>query len=78
MDTFTNSEDPDEMPHDAAFQQVYTVKVKDLQFKIVTGHLKYIQWTIPSMMHQARRKNLLLYRGLSDYSNGYAQLSTIF
>ena len=27
MGTFTNSEDPDEMPHNAAFR-VYTVKVR--------------------------------------------------
>ena len=35
MGTFTNSEDPDEMPHIAAFYRVYTVceDKKDLQSK---------------------------------------------
>ena len=30
MSTFANSEDPDEMQHNAAFHLVYTVKVKKI------------------------------------------------
>ena len=43
MDTFTNSEDPDEMPHYAAFHQgLYCLlRCKDLQTRKTTFFLNY-------------------------------------
>ena len=73
MGTFTNSEDPDEMPHNAAFHKGLHCLVRkktDLLTKI-TFFLKlspdtprYVQWTIPSLSYQTRRKNPLVYKGL--------------
>ena len=58
MHTLANSEDQDEMPHNAAFHQVYTVisntifrKRIILFIEIITCDpliYMYIQWTIPS------------------------------
>ena len=65
---------PKEMPHIMwHFIRVYTVckGKKDLQtktqyfFKLQPDTPKYVQWTIPSLMYQARRKNPLVYKGLS-------------
>ena len=57
MGTFTNSKDPDEMPHNVAFYQVYTVcKVEKLsrqKCNLVSNLLPdtpiYIQLTIRSL-----------------------------
>ena len=72
MGTFTNSEDPDEMPH---FIRVYTVceGKKDLQMKKYNFFCfnynltppRYVQCTNPSILDQTRRKNPLVYKGLA-------------
>ena len=56
------------------FIRVNTVKVKkDLQTDKIIQYLKkniipdaprYVQWTIPNLLYQTRRKNLLVYKGL--------------
>ena len=51
------------------FIRVYTVckGIKDFQTKeynillIVTWHPRYVEWTIPSLLYQSRRKNLLIH-----------------
>ena len=69
MDTFINSEDPDEMPHYAAFHQgLYCLLgTKDLQtkqtllLKTITGHPKVCTVAFPKFMHQTRRKDPFVY-----------------
>ena len=72
MDTFINSEDPDEMPHYAAFHQgLYCLLgKKDLQTKKTNTTFKnynltpqgmYVQWPIQSLLHQTRRKDPFVY-----------------
>ena len=83
--SLANSEDPDEMPHDAAFHQGlhYWLRQNDLNRKkynfyleiITCGHLiytmdhPYIQWTIPRLLNQSRRKNPLVYQPRHEISN---------
>ena len=63
--TFTNSEDPDEMPHHAAFHQGlhFLLNLKNHQtkknffFKLQLDTPRYLQWTIPSLSYQTSRKN---------------------
>ena len=66
------------MQHNAAFHQVNTVckGKKDLQkkeynifLKIITWRPRYVQWTIPSLLYQTKRKNPLEYKGLKDNIN---------
>ena len=55
------------------FIRVYTVckGQKDVQtkntifLKIIIWHPWYVQWTIPSLLYQTRRKNSLVYKGLT-------------
>ena len=54
------------------FIRVYAVKVKrssdkriQCYLKIITWHPRYVQWTIPSLVYQTKRKNPLVYKGLS-------------
>ena len=70
MDTFINSEDPDEMPHYAAFHQgLYCLLgKKDLQTKKNTTFKnynltppRYVQWPFQSLLHQTRRKDPFVY-----------------
>ena len=56
MSTFTNIEDPDEMQHNAAFHQVYTV-CKDK---------KYIQTNITIFLENYSLTSLDMYNGLSQ------------
>ena len=33
--------------------------------KLLPDTLRYVQWTIPSLLYQTRRKNPLVYKGLT-------------
>ena len=74
MGNFTNSEDPDEMQHHAAFYQCLHCLLglkNDLQtkkyifYKLLCDTPIYVQWTIPSLLYQTRGKNSFVYKGLS-------------
>ena len=74
MGTFTNSEDPDEMPHNAAFHQGLHCLLKQIRFSEKIQYVllnynltppRYLQWTISSLLYQTRRKNSIVYKGLT-------------
>ena len=73
--TLENSEDPDEMLHNAAFHQglhcLHRQKQfseKEIQFylKIISVTTCYKQWMIPSLLYQTRRKNPLEHKRFSE------------
>ena len=65
MSTFANREDPDEMQHYAEF---HLKGKKDLQSNIILPDTpRYLQWTIPNLLYQTRRKNPLVYKGLNRH-----------
>ena len=77
MRSLTNSEDSDEMLHNAAFHQSLHYLLgqkqssgKEIHFirKLLTLTPQYIQWTIPSLLYQTRRKNLLVHKGLRKFT----------
>ena len=71
MGTFTNSEEADEMTHDAAFhlglhclnrlKRSSDNKIQSLFFKYNLTSLGYVQWAIPSLLYQTRRNNIYKY-----------------
>ena len=78
MHPLANSEDPDEIPHNAAFHQgLHSLlrqeqsSEKEIQYflEIITCDPQYIQWTIPSYLYQTRRKNPIVHEGIMDHSN---------
>ena len=53
-DTFTNSIDPDEMPHNAAFHQVYTVKLKKIfRQKYIVCSMDYPKFIVANKKEQS-------------------------
>ena len=76
MRTLENSENPDEMLHNAAFYQGLHCSLgqkryseKDIQFyletKICYGTPRYIPWTIPSLLYRTSLgKNPFVHKGL--------------
>ena len=78
MESFTNSENPDEMSHIEAIHQglLCFEKVKlffrnksTIQFlKLKPDTPRYVQCTIPNLLYQTRRRNPLVYKGLTHLS----------
>ena len=76
MRILANSEDPDERPHNAAslqglhclLRQKQTSEREKFNFivKLQPVTPQYIQWTISSLLFQARRRNLLVHKGLIE------------
>ena len=79
MGAFTNSEDPDEMLHYFHQGLHCLLKIKTSSDKKNNVFLcfflfffflrkpdtpRYVQWTIPSLLYQTRRKNPVVYKGL--------------
>ena len=70
MPSSANSEDPDEMQHNAAFIRFYTVCLDKSNFQRNTIFLetitspRYIQWTLQGLLDQTSRENPLVYEGL--------------
>ena len=74
MHTMSNSEDPDEMPHYGAFhqglhrllrqKQSSEKEIKIFYWKLYPVTPPFIQWTIPSLLHQPRRNSPLAHKGL--------------
>ena len=61
MRSLANSEEPDEMPHNVAFRQVYTVCYKKELSSAIDIHFIYIYYTIElscegssSLLHQTK------------------------
>ena len=60
------------MQHNAAFIRVYTFckgkkifrQKNTIDLKLYPDNPRYVQWTIPSLLYQTRRKNPLVYKGL--------------
>ena len=70
MGSFTYSEDPDEMPHNVAFHQgLYCLLRSYLQKSENYDTLRYVQWTMPGLLHQTRRKNPFVYKELKCLVN---------
>ena len=69
MVTFTNSEDLDEMPHNAAFHRGLHSLLSDNTIfkKIKPDNPRYVQWVIPSLLYQTSRKDPLVYKGLKGH-----------
>ena len=76
MHTLANSEDLDEMLHDAAFHQglhCLLSKIKTIFRKRITISFRnllpvipqYIQWTIKGVLFQTRRENSFVHKGLN-------------
>ena len=74
--SLANSEDPDEMPHNAAFhqglhcllrQKIFLEKEKQLirKFRPVTP--QFIQWTIPCLLYKTRGESPLDHKGLNTH-----------
>ena len=83
MGTLTNSEDPNEMLHNAAFHQSLHCLLKEKRSSDKKIHFFLLhpdiprscgQWTTPNLLHQIRRKNPLVYKGLSHQSHSNSQL----
>ena len=78
MDTFTNSEDPDEMLHNAAFREgqhcLFRSKIfsdiKYITFVLSPDNPRCVQWFITSVLYQTRRKNPLVYKGFIMLDTG--------
>ena len=78
------------MPHNATFHQdlqyslrenriskIFLIKVAFLSQKLEKNKAEtpwYRQWTIPSVLHQARRKSPLVHKGLKKYRISWHQL----
>ena len=87
-----NSEDADEMPHNVAFHQglhckgkkdLQTIKYINLLKKLQPDTPRYVQWSIPSLLYQTKRKSPLVYEGLICFKaqgkiDGNTQLSKQF
>ena len=81
MRTLASSEDPDEMPHNAFHQGLHCLLFgkNAIQRQKILFYLEiitcdpsiYIQWTIPCLLHQTRRKNPLVLKALSLDSKVY-------
>ena len=69
--TIADREDPDQMPHNVAFHQclycllktkmIFRKKKLQLSLKIKTCDPLSYTWTIPSLLHQSRRKNSVVH-----------------
>ena len=73
MRALANSEDPDELPLNAAFHQGLHRKrfsEKEIQFhlEIISFDPQYIQWIIPSVLFQTRRKSPLTHKRVTQPS----------
>ena len=61
------------MPHNAAFYQgLHSLLRHDLQIQKCNFYMEiiicdphYIQWTIPNLLYQIKRKNLFVHKGLN-------------
>ena len=69
--TLTNNEDPDEMPHYAAFHQGLHIFSKnqsvgkEILLKAITCEFRYLQWIIPRLLYLTRWKIPLVHKGLT-------------